>query len=94
MLGEISQQFLTGSGREILRANAYRLVGIAVLAAVLLFCAIRRIRFAEWPLVTDCVRLAYSLLALWSAIIVGAVFLLTKPPAIEYLSPIELGFTD
>ncbi len=78
-------------GREILQKNDYRLVAIVSLLIVLLFALVRRLRFRAWPSVTDCLRVALSLITLWSALLVGVVFLLTRPPAIESLSSTELS---
>jgi len=78
--------FLDSAGRQILRFAEYRNVGVLVVLVLLVFVFWRRGRFKRWPGVDDCIYVCTTALAIVGGFIVGVVFLLTRPPAIELLS--------
>ena len=82
---------LDSVGRWFLREVDYRVCGLVVLAVVLFFVFWRRRQYRSWPSVDDCVKLVSSLLGIAGGLLVCAVFLLTKPPAIEELSGLWLA---
>lgn len=64
----------------------YRVWGIIMLAALLLFCVWRRLRYKSWPAQSDCFHLLLGLVGCIGGVTIPIVFLVTKPPAIEMLS--------
>lgn len=82
---------LDSAGRWFLREVDYRVYGLCILAVALLFVFWRRWRYRSWPSESDYLKLGLSLLGIASGLPVCAVFLLTKPPAIEMLSSLSLA---
>lgn len=82
---------LDSAGRWILQQSDYRVVALFTLAIVVGFAYYRRHRYGEWPSVIECISVALNLLTLCSALTVGVVFLLTKPPAVDSISPEALA---
>jgi hypothetical protein len=78
-------------GRWLLREIDYRVYGLCILAIALLFVVWRRWRYKSWPSEGDYLKVGLSLLGIASGVPVCAVFLLTKPPAIEMLSGFSLA---
>lgn len=77
---------LDSVGRWYLREVDYRVYGLCFLAITLFFVVWRRWRYRSWPSEGDYLKFALSLLGIGSGLPVCAVFLLTKPPAIDMLS--------
>ncbi len=73
-------------GRWILEQADYRVVGLTTLLIVVVFVVTRRVRYGRWPGVTESQTVLLKVLSIFSALAVGIVFLLTKPPAIDILS--------
>jgi len=83
---------LDSIGRWILEVFDYRILGLIVLLAIILFCFWRRLRYKIWPSRDDCFQVAMSLIGSIGGITAALVFLFTKPPAIEKLSTPMLLF--
>jgi MFS superfamily sulfate permease-like transporter len=77
---------LDSAGRQILAFAEYRNLGVLVVLVLLVFVFWRRRRFKKWPGVDDCIYVCTNALAIIGGFVVGVVFLLTRPPAIELLS--------
>jgi len=82
---------LDSVGRWFLREVDYRVYGLCILAIALFFVVWRRWRYRSWPSEGDYLKLGLSLLGIASGLPVCAVFLLTKPPAIEMVSGLSLA---
>jgi hypothetical protein len=82
---------LDSFGRSFLTTFDYRLYSLAILIALIIFCAWRKGRYKSYPTQQDCFDFVTGLIGLVGALIVMAVFLLTKPPAIDALSGQVLG---
>ena len=78
---------LDSVGRWILSQVDYRVAGLLTVFLVICFVICRRWRYKRWPAMAESVTVAVDVLALFTALAVGVVFLLTKPPAVETLSP-------
>ena len=78
---------LDSVGRWILNQVDYRIAGLLTVLAVICFVISRRWRYKRWPAMAESLTVAVDVLALFTALAVGVVFLLTKPPAVETLSP-------
>ena len=78
---------LDSLGRQILSLAEYRIVGLFIAAILLVFVVRRRRKFHAWPRVEDCVNVCTNVLAGVGGVLVGLAFLLTKPPAVDLLSP-------
>jgi hypothetical protein len=78
-------------GRWFLREVDYRVCGLVVLVIVLFFVFWRRWQYRSWPSKDDCFKVVVSLLGIAGGLPVCAVFLLTKPPAIQDLSGLSLA---
>jgi hypothetical protein len=63
-----------------------RYLGLAALFLLLLFAVVYRMRRGVWPRQSDWLRAGLALLATFSGVLTAAIFLLTKPPAIDRLS--------
>jgi hypothetical protein len=83
---------LDSIGRWILEVFDYRVLGLIILLAIILFCVWRRLRYKIWPGRDDCFQVAMSLVGSIGGITAALVFLFTKPPAIETLSTPMLLF--
>lgn len=83
---------LDSIGRWILQVFDYRVLGLIVLLAVVLFCVWRRFRYKIWPSRDDCLQVGLSLVGSIGGITATLVFLFTKPPAIEMVSAPMLLF--
>jgi len=83
---------LDSIGRWILEVFDYRVLGLVILLAIILFCLWRRLRYKIWPSRDDCFQVAMSLIGSIGGITAALVFLFTKPPAIEMLSTPMLLF--
>ena len=83
---------LDGFGRSMLRLADPRALALLALFILCVFLIFRRKRYGSLPSNSECLRVVFGLLTLFSAIIVGVVFVLTDPPAIEVLSPGTLPF--
>jgi len=77
---------LDSAGRQILVFAEYRNLGVLIVLTLLVFVFWRRQRFSAWPSVEDCISVCTTCLAIIGGLVVGVVFLLTKPPAIQLLS--------
>ncbi len=64
-----------------------RYLGLSVLGFLLLFALVRRYRHGVFPEASDWLRAGLALLATFSGILTSAIFLMTKPPAYDRLSP-------
>lgn len=84
---------LDSAGRWILQQADYRTVALLTLSVILGFLFYRHRIHGRWPSVPECISVSLHVLTLFSGFLVGAVFLLTKPPAIESLSPEVLSLT-
>jgi ABC-type glycerol-3-phosphate transport system permease component len=73
-------------GRQFLSTMDARLCGILILVLMGLFSAYRKLRYRSWPGHQDYIIFVLSLGAMFGAVTVLVVFLLTKPPAIDLLS--------
>ena len=78
---------LDSFGRWLLLQTDYRIFALLALAFTLFFLLYRRLRYRSWPSVIECISVVSNVLILFSGLTVGVVFLLTKPPAVESLSP-------
>jgi len=78
--------FLDSAGRQLLALAEYRNLGIVLVLVLLIFVFSRHRTLNAWPGVEDCVNVCTNTLAIIGGLIVGVVFLLTKPPALELLS--------
>ncbi len=78
---------LDSAGRQLVQLAEYRIVGLAILLLLAIFAIWRRWKFGSWPIVEECFAVFTTVLGIVGAFIVGAVFLLTKPPAVDLLSP-------
>jgi hypothetical protein len=77
---------LDSVGRQILSIAEYRSIGVLIAAILVAFVFWRRYKFNDWPGVENCFYVFGSVVAVIGGFLVGVVFLLTKPPAIELLS--------
>jgi hypothetical protein len=77
---------LDSTGRWLLNSIDYRVWGLIFLVVIIGFTFWRRSRYDSWPSREDYLRLLLSLAAASGGMTVMAVFLLTKPPAIDMLS--------
>jgi len=77
---------LDSAGRAILSAIDYRVAALAILLAVAAFVIWRRWRFGAFPNLEDCFRVGEACGLIVTGVIVGCVFLMTSPPAVEELS--------
>ena len=82
--------WLSAIGSSLLDAD-YRGVALTALAVGLCLTIAKRVRLGRWPDLSDFAAGFISLLSIYSAIVIGAVFLLTRPPAINKLGDLELG---
>ena len=85
---------LDAVGKQILQFAEYRVVGVLIGLVLITFVFWRRYKSAAWPAVEDCIYVCTNALAVVGGFLVGVVFLLTRPPAIELLSqqaPIIIG---
>ena len=78
---------LDSVGRWILNQVDYRVAGLLTVLAVVCFVICRLWRYKRWPAMAESLTVAVDVLALFTALAVGVVFLLTEPPAVETLSP-------
>lgn len=67
-------------------ATDHRIVSGLYLAVLLLYVVIRS-RAGRRPTLLDSIRVLMALVSISSGVVVSCVFLLTKPPAVEALSP-------
>ena len=67
-------------------ATDHRIVSGLYVAVLLLFVLVRS-RARRRPTLLDSIRVLLALVTLSSGVVVSCVFLLTKPPAVEALSP-------
>jgi hypothetical protein len=84
--GGILSATLDSIGRWILTQIDWSTLGLLTVLIVLVFLFWRHHYFGEWPSRDDCIGVALGLLGIFNAIIVGIVFVMTNPPAIESLS--------
>ena len=77
---------LDAFGRQLLTFAEYRYIGFLAVITLLIFIFWRRAKTQKWPPVEDCIYVCTNTLAAVGGLIVGVVFLLTKPPAVELLS--------
>ena len=77
---------LDAAGRWLLVQVDWSGLGLLTAIIVCAFLFWRRLRFGEWPSRDDCIGVALGLLGVFNAVIVGIVFVMTNPPAIETLS--------
>ena len=77
---------LDGIGRWILTAVDYRVLGLLCLGAALPFGIVRYWRDGGLPPFSEFLRVGSSIAAIYGAVTIAAVFLMTKPPAVELLS--------
>jgi len=82
---------LDSAGRTILHASDYRIVAIIALVACAGFWLLRKKQGASAPDIAEFLRLVASLFSIFGALTIGVVFLLTRPPAIELVSPETLA---
>jgi uncharacterized membrane protein len=81
---------LDSAGRGLLLRFSWSTLGVVTVVITLAFFFWRRLKYREWPSKDDCVGVALSLLAIFNAVIVGIVFLMTNPPAIDQLSRVSV----
>lgn len=72
-------------GRTVLTTD-HRIVSGLYLLVLLLFVVVRS-RTRRKPTLLDAIRVVLAMVTLSSGLVVSCVFLLTKPPAVEALSP-------
>lgn len=77
---------LDSIGRQFLLTMDARLTGILILVLMGIYSVYRKLRYRSWPGYQDYIIFVLSLGAMFGAITVLVVFLLTKPPAIDLLS--------
>ena len=80
-------------GRTLLRYMDYRIGGLIALVICTLLTIGRRIRFGTRPTILEFFNGALGITSIYGGILVAIVFLLTKPPAVEYLSGGDLMLT-
>ena len=73
-------------GRVALAFVDYRVVSIAILVSLSLFIAVHRFRRGALPTFDSCLKVLHALGLIATGLIVGCVFLLTSPPAVDELS--------
>jgi hypothetical protein len=81
---------MSAIGSSLLDAD-YRGVALSALGLGMCLTTAKRLRSGRWPDLSDFAAGFISLLSIYSAIVIGAVFLLTRPPAIQKLGDLELG---
>jgi hypothetical protein len=80
---------LNDAGLFILQADL-RVVALVALGLGAILAFTKWLRLGKPPSVSDLASGFVALLSLYSALVIGAVFLLTEPPAIDRLEGIEL----
>lgn len=81
---------LNDLGLTLLSAD-YRHIAITTLIIAVILAVTKFWRFKKLPSPIEGAAGILSILSIYSAIVVGSVFLLTKPPAIDRLEGIELA---
>ncbi|MBM3776202.1 MAG: hypothetical protein FJW37_13725 [Acidobacteria bacterium] len=81
----IAPSSLDRIGRWFLEQIDYQAYGLLMLGGLALLFLCRRLRDGTWPAVEDCLALVVNCLAAATGVMVGIVFLLTRPPAVEVL---------
>ena len=81
---------LDSTGRWLLQRFSWSILGLLTVAITLAFLFWRRLKYREWPSKDDCIGVALGLLVIFNAVIVGIVFLMTNPPAIDQLSRVSV----
>jgi hypothetical protein len=76
---------LNQAGYAILEALDYRVVSLMLLGLVLVLWIYARLRLKRHPTRDECLKAVEGGVSIAMAIIVGTVFLLTDPPAVEML---------
>ena len=74
-----------------LLSTDYRYIGLTTLLIALILVGVKYARVRKFPSFTDTAAGILSLISIYSSVVVGSIFLLTKPPAIERLEGIELA---
>jgi len=77
---------LDSFGRTILSFADYRVVGLAILVAVAIFTFYKRRIRGRYPHVEEYFRIGEACGLIATGLVVGCVFLLTNPPAVDELS--------
>jgi hypothetical protein len=77
----------------MLRYMDYRIAGVATLAVCLVLAGIRMATGRGKPTASEFLNVALALGSIYGGIVVATIFLLTKPPAIEFLSSGDFVFT-
>ena len=81
---------LDSTGRWILGHLEYRVCALLALGVVALFVAWRKHGSGSWPSILELCQVAFGFLSILGGVLVGVVFLLTRPPAISELSTDKL----
>jgi hypothetical protein len=82
---------LDSVGRWLLRHFDYRVCGLLTLVLVMAFLGKRKWAQGGWPPILETLLAAASFLFILGGLLVMVVFLFTKPPAIDDLSPTTLS---
>jgi hypothetical protein len=77
---------LNQAGRSLLHHMDYRVGGIASLVICGLLSILRYARTRTKPTILEFFNGALGVVSIYGGIVVATIFLLTKPPAVEYLS--------
>ena len=82
-----TKAILDRAGREIVHAlvDNYTLIGISLVLLIVVFIYWRKFRYGEWPTITDCLVVVFSIFTMLTGTTVAVVFLMTTPPAVDLL---------
>jgi hypothetical protein len=84
---------LNQAGRAILRHMDYRICGLVALALCAFLTVLRRVRFGTKTTIFEFFTGVLAIASIYGGVLIAVTFLLTKPPAIEYLSGGDLMLT-
>ena len=73
-------------GHWIVDTIDFRFAALAAIVLVLVY-ALRRKRSRQEPSLADALNIAIGVISFWTALIIGAIFLLTNPVDVSALSP-------
>jgi hypothetical protein len=77
---------LNGAGKVLLQHMDYRICGLVVLVLCTVLTILRRVRLGMKTTILEFFTGAFALISIYGGMLIAITFLLTKPPAIEYLS--------
>jgi uncharacterized membrane protein len=73
-------------GRAMLPYMDYRIGGLTSLAVCIILTGVRRVFRKSKPTVLEFFNGALGVVSIYSGAVIATIFLLTKPPAVEFLS--------